>query len=322
MNIATITLNPAIDQTVFVDHFQLNTVNRARAMQRDAGGKGVNVASFLADYGLNVTATGLLGAENPHIFERHFATKGITDRFIRVPGATRIGIKIVDEANQQTTDINLPGLPPPPGALDALLNVIDELAADHEWFVLAGKLPPGVPVEFVPDLIRRIHTFNRAVALDVSGPALAAGLSAQPSLVKPNIDELRQITLLDHDGLEAASLAARRLNQMGIRLAIVSMGARGAIFSDGTTLLHALPPPVTVRSTVGAGDAMVAGTIAGLVEGLSLTEVAQLATAFSLAALGSIGAHLLPRAELRALAARVTVTVVDPAVTTLTPVDQ
>jgi len=133
MNIATITLNPAIDQTVFVDHFQLNTVNRARAMQRDAGGKGVNVASFLADYGLNVTATGLLGAENPHTFERHFATKGITDRFIRVPGATRIGIKIVDEANQQTTDINLPGLPPSPGALDALLNVIDELAADHEY---------------------------------------------------------------------------------------------------------------------------------------------------------------------------------------------
>jgi 1-phosphofructokinase len=203
-----------------------------------------------------------------------------------------------------------------------LLNVIDELAADHEWFVLAGKLPPGVPVEFVPDLIKRLHTFNRAIALDVSGPALAAGLTAQPSLVKPNIDELRQITLLDHDGLESASLAARRLNQMGIRLAIVSMGARGAIFSDGTTLLHALPPPVTVRSTVGAGDAMVAGTIAGLVEGLSLTEVAQLATAFSLAALGSIGAHLLPRAELRALAARVTVTVVDPAVTTLTPVDQ
>lgn len=322
MNIATITLNPAIDQTVFVDHFQLNTVNRARAMQRDAGGKGVNVASFLADYGLSVTATGLLGAENPHIFERHFAAKGITDRFIRVPGATRIGVKIVDEANQQTTDINLPGLPPPPAALNTLIDVIDELAVNHEWFVLAGKLPPGVPIEFIPNLVARLRSFNCNVALDVSGPALIAGLQAQPSLVKPNLDELRQIDLLDGEGLEAVGNAVRRINQMGVGLAIVSMGAQGAIFSDGTQLLHVIPPSVTVRSTVGAGDAMVAGTIAGLVEGLSLTEIARRATAFSLAALASIGAHLPPRAELIALAANVTVTVVDPAVTTVTPVDQ
>lgn len=322
MKIATITLNPAIDQTVFVDHFQTNTVNRARAMQRDAGGKGVNVASFLADFGLNVTVTGLLGAENPHIFERHFAAKRITDRFVRVPGATRIGVKIVDEANQQTTDINLPGLPPPPGALDALLAVIDELALDHEWFVLAGKLPPGVPVAFVPELVARLRRCHRSVALDVSGPALAAGLLAQPALVKPNLDELRQIDLLAGDGLEAAAVAARRINQMGVSLVIVSMGAQGAIFSEGATMLHAVPPPVTVKSTVGAGDAMVAGTIAGLVEGLALEDIARRATAFSLAALGSIGAHLPPRAELMALAAKVVVTAVDPVVTLVTPVGQ
>jgi 1-phosphofructokinase len=322
MKIATITLNPAIDQTVFVDHFQPNTVNRARAMQRDAGGKGVNVASFLADYGLEVTVTGLLGAENPHIFERHFAAKGIHDRFIRVPGATRIGIKIVDEANQQTTDINLPGLPPPPGALDSLVTVIDELVADHEWFVLAGKLPPGVPLGFVPDLVTRLRRRRRLVALDVSGPALAAGLASQPSLVKPNLDELRQIDLLDGEGLPAVFTAALRMNQMGVALVVVSMGAQGAIFSDGETLLHAVPPSIPVKSTVGAGDAMVAGTIAGLVEGLPLIETARCATAFSLAALGSIGAHLPSRDELLALAAQVKVSVVDPAAITVAPVDQ
>mgnify|MGYP005839567257 FL=1 len=200
--------------------------------------------------------------------------------------------------------------------------MIDELAVNHEWFVLAGKLPPGVPLEFIPNLVARLRSFNCNVALDVSGPALIAGLQAQPSLVKPNLDELRQIDLLDGEGLEAVGNAVRRINQMGVGLAIVSMGAQGAIFSDGTQLLHAIPPSVTVRSTVGAGDAMVAGTIAGLVEGLSLTEIARRATAFSLAALGSIGAHLPPRAELITLAANVTVTVVDPAVTTVTPVDQ
>ncbi|MEF3274418.1 MAG: 1-phosphofructokinase [Chloroflexus sp.] len=322
MKIATITLNPAIDQTVFVDHFQPNTVNRARAMQRDAGGKGVNVASFLADYGLPVTVTGLLGAENPHIFERHFAAKRINDRFVRVPGATRIGVKIVDEASQQTTDINLPGSPPPPGALDALLAVIDDLTVDHEWFVLAGKLPPGVPIEFVPALVHRLRSARRAVAIDVSGPALAAGINAKPTLVKPNLDELRQIDLLTGEGITAAITAAHRINQIGVALVIVSMGAQGAIFSDGTELIQAVPPPVTIKSTVGAGDAMVAGAVAGLVEGLSLAEIARRATAFSLAALASVGAHLPPRTELIALAAKVLVTAVDPLVTTVTPVDQ
>src|SRR5438477_11391870 len=108
MKIATVTLNPAIDQTVRADGFRPNMVNRAQAMQFDAGGKGVNVASFLADAGYEVTVTGLLGQDNADIFEQLFADKRIDDRFVRIPGRTRIGVKIVDEAGQQTTDINKP----------------------------------------------------------------------------------------------------------------------------------------------------------------------------------------------------------------------
>src|SRR5215471_13025014 len=101
MKIATVTLNPAIDQTVRVDHFQTNTVNRGQMMQFDAGGKGVNVASFLADYGHATAVTGFLGQENADVFEQLFARKRIEDHFVRIPGSTRIGVKIVDEANQQ-----------------------------------------------------------------------------------------------------------------------------------------------------------------------------------------------------------------------------
>lgn len=105
MKIATVTLNPAIDQAVRVDHFRLNTVNYAQAMQFDAGGKGVNIASALADVGYDVAVTGFLGQENAGIFEQFFSNKHIDDQFVRIPGRTRIGVKIVDEANQQTTDI-------------------------------------------------------------------------------------------------------------------------------------------------------------------------------------------------------------------------
>src|SRR5579862_6335098 len=100
MKIATVTLNPAIDQTVKVDNFRPNSVNRAQAIKFDASGKGVNVASFLADYGHDVAVTGYLGLANSEIFEQFFAAKGITDYFVHVPGNTRINVKVVDELNQ------------------------------------------------------------------------------------------------------------------------------------------------------------------------------------------------------------------------------
>ena len=133
MRIATVTLNPAIDMTVRVDGFQTNTVNRGQTMQFDAGGKGVNVASFLADYGHTTAVTGFLGQENADIFEKLFANKRIDDRFVRTPGRTRIGVKIVDEANQKTTDINMPGLLPTTEAMNTLLETIERLAASYDW---------------------------------------------------------------------------------------------------------------------------------------------------------------------------------------------
>src|SRR5947209_8652602 len=139
MKIATVTLNPAIDLTVRADHFRPNTVNYAQAMQFDAGGKGVNVASFLTDAGFTTAVTGFLGQENTDIFEQFFARKGIADQFVRIPGRTRTGVKVVDEANQQTTDINMPGLPPSEAAMETLRQTIERLASTYDWFALSGR---------------------------------------------------------------------------------------------------------------------------------------------------------------------------------------
>ncbi len=108
--IATVSLNPAIDQTALVPNFTAGAVNRVLREQSDAGGKGVNVASFLAHFGLAVSVTGLLGDANSEPFVRLFREKGIVDRFVRVPGLTRVNVKIVDEAQDRVTDINFPGL--------------------------------------------------------------------------------------------------------------------------------------------------------------------------------------------------------------------
>src|SRR5262249_15604019 len=127
MKIATVTLNPAIDQMVRVDNFQPDKVNRAQMLKFDASGKGVNVASFLADYGYDTAVTGYLGQENAGIFEQFFGYKGIEDYFVRIPGSTRVNVKVVDEVNQQTTDINTPGQSPPQEAVNMLFEKIEQL---------------------------------------------------------------------------------------------------------------------------------------------------------------------------------------------------
>src|SRR6266536_4725666 len=230
MRIATVTLNPAIDQTVGVDGFQMNTVNRGQTMQFDAGGKGVNVASFLADYGHATAVTGFLGQENADIFEQLFARKRIDDQFVRIPGSTRIGVKIVDEANQQTTDINMPGLPPPAEALDTLLETMKHLAGSCDWFVLSGTLPPGVPATTYATIITQLKGDGRQVALDTSRDALGEGVLAGPSIVKPNVDELQQLTGQSLPDEVALEQAARHLLDGGIRLVVISLGERGAMF--------------------------------------------------------------------------------------------
>lgn len=130
--IATVTLNPAIDQSVAIADFTAGEVNRVDWEQSDPGGKGVNVASFLADLGFRVAVTGLLGSENAVAFDRLFAQKGMTDGFVRIAGKTRVNVKIIDEAQHRITDINFPGQSASADDIAALREKLAALMPDHE----------------------------------------------------------------------------------------------------------------------------------------------------------------------------------------------
>ncbi len=309
MKFATVTLNPAIDLTAVVSHFTLDTVNRGESMRFDPGGKGVNVASYLADYGCEVAVTGFLGRENAEIFERMFAHKRIADRFVRVPGQNRVGVKIVDPASQTTTDLNMPGLAPSQEDAARLLETLEEMAGtgEYAWFALSGRLPLGVPDDFYAVLIERLKKAGVRSALDTSQAALRCGAAAGPDLIKPNIDELQALVGRELSGDASVEQAARALLESGIRWVAVSMGRRGALLVERDSAWLAQPPAVEVASTVGAGDAMVAGLIAGLEQGLSLPDCARLATAFALSAITRIGANLPPRGELEDYARQVVI---------------
>lgn len=312
--VVTLTLNPALDMTVRADGWQPNTVNSGQEMHLNAGGKGVNVASFLADWGVTVTVTGLLGNENAASFETLFRTKHIGDAFIRVPGSTRVGVKIVDHARQETTDINLPGLKATPELLQTLETKLDALSADHDVFVLAGSLPPGIESDYYAKLVGKLRQAGKFVALDTSGAALNAALQADtlPNLVKPNKHELsaalgRELTT-EADLLDAA----RALLKRGMELVAISQGEDGALLVTANETVKARPPRVQVVSTVGAGDAMVAGLIASHLEHLPLQDAARRATSFSVGNITRLGAHLPPEAELSDIAAQVEVSTIKP----------
>jgi 1-phosphofructokinase len=309
--IATVTLNPAIDQTVSIPNFRAGQVNRVASAQSDPGGKGVNVASFLADFGLSVSVTGFLGEENTRLFERLFAQKEIEDRFVRIAGSTRTGIKIIDEANQETTDINFPGQAPTAENVTALFEIVEALVAGCAWFVMSGSIPAGCPTDIYAKLVRLVKNQGRAVALDTSGEALRRALSAGPSLVKPNREELQELVGRPISTQTEMIVAARSLLAQGIETVVVSMGAEGAIFVQAGEALLARPPRVAVKSTVGAGDAMVSGTVAGKVRGASLAECARLATAFSLSAISQVGSGLPSLDAVEAFKSQVTIKELD-----------
>jgi len=307
VRIATVTLNPTIDQTVFIPNFRAGEVNRVARNQFDPGGKGVNVAWYLADYGFPISVTGFLGEENIQIFERLFTQKKIEDRFVRIDGRTRSNIKIVDEDNQETTDINFPGQTPTAADIQDLFQIVEQMTADCDWFVLAGSIPAGCPPDIYRGLVELIKQRGRAVAVDTSGEALRLALPAGPNLVKPNIDELQELEARPLKTEAEVIEAARNWLSYGMETVIVSMGGDGALFVEEREVVLAQPPTVTVKSTVGAGDAMVSGTVAGKSRGASLAECARLGTAFSLSAISRVGAGLPSLAVIEAFVSQVVV---------------
>ncbi|HSF40997.1 MAG TPA: 1-phosphofructokinase [Thermoanaerobaculia bacterium] len=303
--VVTVTLNPAIDQTLSIPGFAAGRVNRVAASRSDAGGKGVNVACVLADLGLDVVATGFLGSDNTVLFETLFERKRIADRFVRIPGCTRVGLKIVDDETHQTTDINFPGLTPTAEAVAELLDQIASLVVPGGWFVLSGSLPAGAPDGLYATLIDAIHDQGGGVVLDTSGRALREALASAPEVMKPNVDELSELAGRALDTPAAVRAAAESLLDRGVERVVVSMGAEGALFVDRDKALLARPPRVTVRSTVGAGDAMVAGIVYATLYDLPLEDVARTATASGAYAVTRIGAGIEDQAEHRKLAEQV-----------------
>lgn len=309
--VVTVTLNAAVDQTLDVPDFAVGAVNRALSETRTAGGKGINVAAFLSGGPSPVTATGFLGADNTAVFEALFRDRRIADRCLRVPGSSRTNVKVVDRKGGSVTDINLPGPHIADTSWRTLLDTLDELGALNGVFVLAGSVPTGLPDSAYAEIIPVLRRHGAFVALDASGAPLRHAMAARPDMIKPNTHELSELLGRPLEGRGDVVGAARELAVRGVALVVVSMGADGAVFVDGGQALLAVPPRVEVASTVGAGDAMVAGVLAARLAGGDLEECARRGTAYAAGTLSQLGPVLPPAARLTELMGAVRVETID-----------
>lgn len=298
IDIVTVTFNPAIDQTVFLDRLNVGSVNRTRRLYRQAGGKGINVSSMLGDFGFPNTATGFLGKANPRLFEELFKNKMIADEFVWIPGETRTGIKIVDEATRETTDINFPGLEPTLAEFQMFEKKLRKLVKPGRWFVVSGSLPQTLSLDFFTEILSLLKAGGAKVAVDTSGEALKTAIRTGVDLVKPNDHELGEILGRPLRDFASRVDAALELQRDKVPYVILSLGSEGALFVTPEKALMASAPPVKVVSTVGAGDAMLAGFLAGLVLKKSPIDRAKLATVFAWCALEDMARRIVSPAEI------------------------
>ena len=267
-DVVTVTPNPAIDWTLTVPNFTMGGINRVAAARSAPAGKGVNAAAALAAAGFHVAATGWLGAANAAPFEAFFAERGIADHFVRVPGETRVDVKIADPAAQRTTSVDFAGLTPPPAERSLLMERVLRLAAPNRWIVMAGSLPPGVDPGFYCELATLVAGAGARVLVDASGDPLRRALRSEPHVLKPNLRELETLVGRALPTRGDVVSAARGLLKGETELVAVSAGADGALFVTADRAVAARPPAVPVESSVGAGDAMAAGIVAARLRGL------------------------------------------------------
>ncbi len=305
--IVTVTLNPSLDEWVHVPRLRLGALHRTAQTARYPGGKGINVSRVVHELGLPTTALAVAGGDDGHILSHLLTQRHISHHFVTVRGSTRNNYQIQTDVPEAITQINGAGPRVSSGTLRQVARRIATLPRATQVLVCSGSLPPGAPPQTYATLLRAAHLRNVLTVLDASGPALRAGVAARPWFIKPNQQEAE--ALVGHALRTRAALinAARQLADKGPSIVIISLGAEGAVLAvrDSSMVWWALPPRVRVRSTVGAGDSLVAGFVVGWLKTQRVLDAFRLGMACGAATVMTTGTELCHAADVRRLRSRI-----------------
>ncbi len=269
--IYTITLNPALDRTLWIKKARDDVSNRIQKERSFAGGKSIDVSKVLKNLGVDNIALGFVGGFAGRELEGRLLNEGIESDFVRVSGETRTNIIIHETETGKQLAFNACGPEIRPSELMQFVEQLEKMPCP-ELVAIGGSLPPGVNPLIFRKIITMVKRCQAKVVLDVDGESLRVGIDAHPNVIKPNIHELSALVGRDLKDLDETVAAAREINRQGVEIVLVSMGKKGILLVSHGREYLAVPPEVKVESTIGAGDSSVAGFISGLVRGKDLKE--------------------------------------------------
>lgn len=310
--IFTVTLNPAIDQTLVLERFVAGDTLRVKSSRFDPGGKGINVSRVVRELGGESVAMGFAPGGLGRYIEQTLKSQGVKCDFVHTKGEARTNITIIDESRHMHTILSDPGPQTEERSAEQLMSKLRKRLHANDWLVLAGSIPPPLS----PDIYAAIISMAREnwvhTVLDADGPALVAGVAARPEMVKGNRRELERL-LGRRLGDERSTLeAAELLREMGIRTAVVTRGREGAVAMSDEGPWRSVAPRVRAVSAVGSGDGFLAGIVLSLSRGDNMEDALRLGVAAGTACVLTPGTELCRRREVDILQPRVKVQRIEP----------
>ena len=305
--IATVTLNPSLDEWMILPSVKIGDLNRATGFVRYPGGKGINVSRVVHELKQPTIAYALAGGEDGLILRELMNRLFIRHAFVEVAGTTRNNYKIQTQHPQALTEINTAGPTVTAGSLRRLERRVLGSHPAPEVVALSGSLPPGAPSTTYARWIRLLRQRKIPALLDASGLALRHGLSARPWVIKPNRQEAEAVLQRRLTTWRSLVVGSQELLTRGPETVILSLGREGALLAS--TALHgvwlATPPAVRVASAVGSGDSLVGGLLVGHARGWPLLEAFRLGVACGTATAMTPGTQLCHRADVQRILRRV-----------------
>jgi 1-phosphofructokinase len=259
--ILTITPNPAIDRSIEVAGYRVGGTHVGRLVAAECAGKGVNVSRVLAELGVPSAATGLLGAAEAGAFRRSLAQRGVAYGFVETSGDVRVNTTVLDPQSPGETHIRERGGSVSAAEVDQLERAVAERATPGSWVAACGSLPDGIDAERYARILATARARGARIALDSSGRGLLTAIHAKPDLLKPNLAELSELCGEPIESSGDVMHHARRLALEWGGALLVTLGEEGAMLVGGGYAFRMRCAAESVTSSVGAGDASLAGLL-------------------------------------------------------------
>ena len=298
--ITTICMNPCFDKTVEVADLKVGQVNRIRDARIDLGGKGINVAVVAERLGLDVQCLGIMGKDGSQELTDLIEKEHLKHSFQVIPGHVRTNTKIISGSSQGVTELNEPGPTVNEDTLKQFFDLAREKTMDSDMIVVTGSLPPGCPEGTYRDLLKILE--GKKCILDTEGKELElAAKGACPFLIKPNLKEMEATLGIELRTMRTIRDAALLFIRLGVEHAVVSMGEMGAMYVSADKTLFAPALRVEIKSTVGAGDAMIGGMLLGYEKEKDMSRAFRYGIAAGAASVMTAGTQLIIREDFERL---------------------